>query len=167
MTLLFIYFAIVIIWVYCRHKQDQILSLNINEMIQLHSKALRKYRNWTFFSLSLFILGIIMFNCGEIYETEEYEYWFFGSHNGTREVLTATGWWSYIFMIVGILIGFPCLMGLIDRYNAVNKYKKMSYVDYNNLQTKVQQRVNLQDNAVKGAKAIKTSMRVMDFLSKL
>lgn len=167
MSFLFIYFALAIIWAYYRHKQDQILNLSVNEMIELHTKAFKKYKAWTIFSIALFVLGCLMYNYGEIYETEEYEYWLFGTHKGTREVLTATGWWSYIFMIISVLIGFPCLLGFIDRYNAVNKYKRMSDSDYNKLQTKVQKSVNLQDNTVKGVKTVKTTIKVFDFLSKL
>lgn len=35
----------------------------------------------------------------------------FGTHTGTREVLTTSAWWSYILRGFGILIGIPVLIG--------------------------------------------------------
>ena len=63
-----------------------------------------------------------------MYETEEYEYWLFGTQKSTREVLTAEAWWSYILRFLGVMIGIPCLIGFLDRKKAINKYEKAKAV---------------------------------------
>lgn len=92
-----------------------------------------------------------------MYETEEYEYWLFGTQKGTREVLTTEAWWSYILRILGVLIGIPCLIGFIDRRKAINKYEAMSSNEYSNFQREVYQDMEnqrRQDEKVKGVKNI-------------
>ena len=87
-----------------------------------------------------------------MHETEEYEYWLFGTHKGTREVLTTSAWWSYILRGLGVLIGFPVLIGYLDRLNAVRRYKKMTQDEYVHLQQKTQADIKKQDEEAKQAR---------------
>lgn len=157
MFTLFIFIVIVlcIAVAYKKHKQEQIIGLTQNELLQKHRNAYISYRNWLIFSIVIFLIGLLLSEFCDMYETEEYEYWLFGTQKGTREVLTAEAWWSYILRILGVLIGIPCLIGFLDRRKAISRYKSMSHNEYSNLQQEVHQDMEMQrkqDEKVKAAK---------------
>lgn len=159
MFTLFIFIVIVlcIAVAYTKHKQKQIIGLSRNELLQKHRSACSSYRNWLIFSILIFLIGFLLSEFYDMYETEEYEYWLFGTQKGTREVLTTEAWWSYILRTLGVLIGIPCLIGFIDRKKAINKYEAMSSNEYSNFQREVYQDMEnqrRQDEKVKGAKNI-------------
>ena len=150
--LLFLVIVIAIIAVYARYKQEQIVGLSYEEILEKHRHAFAVYRGWLIFAIILFIGGYLLAKCCPMYETEEYEYWLFGTQKGTREVLTASAWWSYILRGLGILIGIPVLIGFLDRWKAIKKYERMSISEYSNLQQKTQADIKKQDEEAKRAK---------------
>ena len=113
--------VLAIIGIYARYKQEQIVGLSHKEILEKHRHAFAVYRGWLIFAIILFIGGYLLAKCYPMYETEEYEYWLFGTQKGTREVLTASAWWSYILRGLGILIGIPVLIGFLDRWKAIKK----------------------------------------------
>ena len=126
-TLLIIAIVIISVLVtYTRYKQEQIVNLTHKELLEKHQHAYSVYKGWLIFSILLFVFGYILSQCFPMYETEEYEYWLFGTQKGTREVLTTSAWWSYILRGLGVLAGIPSLIGFLDRWNAVKKYQNMS-----------------------------------------
>ena len=107
MVTLLIVLLIVICIVLCynRYKQEQIVGLSHEEILEKHRHAFSVYRGWLIFAVILFIGGYLLAKCYPMYETEEYEYWLFGTQKGTREVLTASAWWSYILRVLGVSTG--------------------------------------------------------------
>lgn len=111
MTLIMILvIALTIIAVYNRHKMEQIVGLSHREILNKHQKAFNTYKGWLIFAIILFTGGYLLAKCYPMYETENYEYWFFGTQKGTREVLTASAWWSY-----------PARTGHINWYSCINR----------------------------------------------
>ena len=164
-TLLIILCIIVIVLsLRTRHKQEQIVGLSLEELLSKHRNAFATYRFWVILSIVMFVGGYLLAECYPMYETEEYEYWFFGTEKGTREVLTATAWWSYILRVLAVLIFIPAIIGLSNRWKAINKYKQMSDVEYYNLQRRTQQDIEKQDEAYKQYKRTKTAMNIFDKL---
>lgn len=158
---LILYIGLAILVVYQRHKQDQIVNLSHTEIIILHRKAYIKYRNWLIYSILSFIIGYIMSEFCTMYETEKYTYWLFGTQEGTREVLTANGWISYILRVLGFLIGFPCLLGFIDRAKALSRYKTMTNSDYMRFQQIIHSDIVKQEEEEKRAKKINTVIKII------
>lgn len=158
--LIVVIIALSIIVAYTKHKQEQIIGLTRNELLQKHCKAYSSYRNWLIFSIIIFFIGFLLSEFCDMYKTEEYEYWLFGTQKDTREVLTTEAWWSYILRFLGTLIGIPCLIGLIDRRNAINKYKTMSVNEYSSLQHKVHQDMENQRKQDKKVKTVNNIIRI-------
>ena len=150
--LLFLVIVIAIIAVYARYKQEQIVGLSHEEILEKHRHAFAVYRGWLIFAIILFIGGYLLAKCYPMYETEEYEYWLFGTQKGTREVLTASAWWAYILRGFGILIGIPVFIGFLDRWKAIKKYERMSISEYSNLQQKTQADIKKADEEAKQIK---------------
>lgn len=150
-----------IITVYIRYKQDQIVGLSHKEILEKHQKAFANYKGWLIFAAILFVCGYLLAKCFPMYKTENYEYWFFGTHTGTREVLTTSAWWSYILRGFGILIGIPVLIGFLDRWSAIRRYRKMTQAEYANFQQLVQSDINKQDESVKQAKKTRTIINII------
>lgn len=150
-----------IISVYIRYKQDQVVGLSHKEILEKHQKAFAIYRGWLIFAVILFVCGYLLAKCFPMYKTENYEYWFFGTHTGTREVLTASAWWSYILRGFGILIGIPVLIGFLDRWNAIRRYRKMTQLEYANFQQLVQSDINKQEESAKQAKKTRTIINII------
>ena len=166
MITLFIILCIVlfVISIRSRHKQEQIAGLSREELLRKHRNMFAVYRFWVILSVIIFVGGYILAECYPMYETEEYEYWFFGTEKGTREVLTATAWWSYILRALAVLIFIPTIIGLFDRRNAIKKYEQMSAMEYSNLQGRIQQDINEQDKAYKQYKRTKTAINIFNKL---
>lgn len=163
MATLLIVLAIVICIILCynRYKQEQIVGLSHEEILEKHRHALAVYRGWLVFAVILFVGGYLLAKCYPMYETEDYEYWLFGTQKGTREVLTAFGWWSYILRLLGVFIGIPSLIGFFDRWKAVRKYENMSLSEYSDLQQKTQADINKQDREAKEAKRGRTIGKII------
>lgn len=145
-----------------RYKQEQVVGLSREQLLQKHRNAFFVYRFWVILSIVMFIGGYILAEYFPIYETEEYEYWFFGTERGTHEVLTATAWWSYILRGLAIIIFIPAIIGFFDRLSAINKYKNMSADSYSSLQEKTLKDIKKQDEYAKNAKRAKTAMNIFD-----
>lgn len=168
MGTLLIVLAIVICIVLCynRYKQEQIVGLTKEQILEKHRNAFAKYRGWLIFAIILFVGGYLLAKCYPMYETEEYEYWLFGTHKGTREVLTASAWWSYILRGLGILIGIPVLIGFLDRWKAVKRYEKMTLNEYSHLQQKTQEDIKKQDEEAKQARRARNlAHNINDFIN--
>lgn len=150
--ILFLVIVLAIIAVYARYKQEQIVGLSKMQILEKHRSAFAVYRGWLIFAVVLFAIGFLLAKCYPMYETEEYEYWLFGTHKGTREVLTTSAWWSYILRGLGVLVGIPVLIGFLDRWNAIQRYKKMTQDEYAHLQQKTQADIKKQDEDAKRAK---------------
>lgn len=161
-TLLIIAIVIISVLVtYARYKQEQIVNLTHKELLEKHQHAYSVYKGWLIFSILLFVLGYILSQCFPMYETEEYEYWLFGTQKGTREVLTMSAWWSYILRVLGVLAGIPSLIGFLDRRNAIKKYQNMSHNEYVNLQHTTRQDIEQQDKSMKEAKRRNTIIKII------
>lgn len=161
-TLLIIAIVIISVLVtYARYKQEQIVNLTHKELLEKHQHAYSVYKGWLIFSILLFVFGYILSQCFPMYETEEYEYWLFGTQKGTREALTTSAWWSYILRGLGVLAGIPSLIGFLDRWNAVKKYQNMSYNEYVNLQHTTRQDIKQQDKNMKEAKRRNTIIKII------
>lgn len=164
--LLFLVIVIAIIAVYARYKQEQIVGLSHEEILEKHRHAFAVYRGWLIFAVILFVGGYLLAKYYPMYETEEYEYWLFGTHKGTREVLTTSAWWSYILRGLGILIGIPVLIGFLDRWNAVKRYEKMTLNEYSHLQQKTREDIKKQDEEAKQARRVrKLAHNINDFIN--
>lgn len=162
MTLIMIIvIALTIIAVYNRHKMEQIVGLSHREILNKHQKAFNTYKGWLIFAIILFTGGYLLAKCYPMYETENYEYRFFGTQKGTREVLTASAWWSYILRGLGILIGIPVLIGFLDRWRAIRRYRKMTQLEYTNFQQQMQSEIIKQDEATKRAKRTRTIIGII------
>lgn len=161
-TLLIIAIVIISVLVtYARYKQEQIVNLTHKELLEKHQHAYSAYKGWLIFSILLFVLGYILSQCFPMYETEEYEYWLFGTQKGTCEVLTTSAWWSYILRVLGVLAGIPSLIGFLDRRNAIKKYQNMSHNEYVNLQHTTRQDIEQQDKSMKEAKRRNTIIKII------
>ena len=164
--LLFLVIVIAIIAVYARYKQEQIVGLTKEQILEKHRNAYATYKGWLIFAVILFVGGYLLAKCYPMYETEEYEYWLFGTHKGTREVLTTSAWWSYILRGLGILIGIPVLIGFLDRWNAVKRYEKMTLNEYSHLQQKTQANIKKEDEEAKQARRVRNlANNINDFIN--
>ena len=153
-----------VIAVYVRYKQEQIVGLTKAQILEKHRSALFTYGVWLVFAIILFVIGYLLSVCLPMYETEEYEYWLFGTQKGTREVLTTSAWWSYILRGLGVLVGFPVLIGYLDRLNAVRRYKKMTQDEYAYLQQKTQADIKKQDEEAKQVRRTRSIINNIDGL---
>ena len=164
--ILFLVIVLAIIAVYARYKQEQIVGLSKMQILEKHRNALFTYGVWLIFAIILFVVGYLLSVCLPMHETEEYEYWLFGTHKGTREVLTTSAWWSYILRGLGVLIGFPVLIGYLDRLNAVRRYKKMTQDEYAHLQQKTKADIKKQDEQAKQARKTRRMINnIGDFIN--
>lgn len=159
--LILIIVVLVISTTYIRHKQEQIVNLSQKELLEKHRHACAIYRGWLIFAVLLFVGGYLLSVCYPMYETEEYEYWLFGTQKGTREVLTTSAWWSYILRTLGVLIGIPVSIGFFDRWNAIKRYKKMSLHEFSNLQYTTQQNIDEQDQETKKVKKVNLILKIL------
>lgn len=160
-TLIFVLVIVLtIIVAYMKHKQEQVVGLSLHEILQKHRSAYSSYRGWLIFSIIILIIGFLLSEFCDMYETEEYEYWLFGTQKGTREVLTAEAWWSYILRFFGVLIGIPCLIGFLDRRNAIKRYEAMSINEYSTFQQQIRQEIKKQEENTKKAKRVNTAIKI-------
>ncbi len=162
MTLLLILVILItVIVLYTRHKQEQIVGLTKEQILKKHQHAFTIYRGWLVFTVILFVGGYLLAKCYPMYKTEEYEYWWFGTQKGTREVFTTSAWWSYILRGLGVLIGMPVLIGFLDRWGAVRKYKKMTQDEYFHLQQKTRADIKKEDEETRRAKRTRNIIKII------
>lgn len=166
MITLFIILCVVLFVIAIRssHKQNQIVGLSREELLQKHRNAFSTYRFFVILSVVIFVGGYLLAKCYPMYETEKYEYWFFGTQKGTHEVLTATAWWSYILRGLAVLIFIPAIIGFTDRLKAIKKYEQMSGTEYLNLQKRTKLDIEKQEKAYKQYKRTKTAMSILEKL---
>lgn len=157
----------VVVATYINNKRSQVLYKSLEDLKNAHEKAFKRYRNLTIGSFIIIVAGIIIYNCFETHRIEVYEYWLFGTRTGTKEVLTKYGWWSYILIGTGSLIGIPSIIGLLDRLKAIIRYKDMTADEYNAYKCKIIDDIHREENIMKNVKRVNTAIKIFNKLNGL